>query len=153
MSDKIETTPIELLSNIDTSSLVKSLVNRRLELEAQQSEISSKAMAKQLEILDAYLKKVEEEQDDFEIPELLSVMKTLRELSSDGLSKTSTSLINNQLINVQGDVTVNPPSDIISSLSDAERHALQENLMKQLYTVSDTDIKESEESSDEDENS
>lgn len=153
MSDKIETTPIELLSNIDTSSLVKSLVNRRLELEAQQSEISSKAMAKQLEILDAYLKKVEEEQDDFEIPELLSVMKTLRELSSDGLSKTSTSLINNQLINVQGDVTVNPPSDIISSLSDAERHALQENLMKQLYTVSDTDIKESEESSDKDENS
>ena len=153
MSDKIETTPIELLSNIDTSSLVKSLVNRRLEVEAQRSEISSKAMAKQLEILDAYLKKVEEEQDDFEIPELLSVMKTLRELSSDGLSKTSTSLINNQLINVQGDVTVNPPSDIISSLSDAERHALQENLMKQLYTVSDTDIKESEESSDEDENS
>lgn len=146
MSDKPETTPIELLSNIDTSSLVRTLVNRRLELEAQQNEISSKAMTKQLEILDAYLKKVDEEQDDFEIPELLSVMKTLRELGSDGLSKTSTSLINNQLINVQGDVTVTPPSDIISSLSDAERHALQENLMKQLYAVSGFETQESEES-------
>lgn len=152
MSDKPGTTPIELLPNIDTSSLVRTLVNRRLELEAQQNEISSKAMTKQLEILDAYLKKVDEEQDDFEIPELLSVMKTLRELGSDGLSKTSTSLINNQLINVQGDVTVTPPSDIISSLSDAERHALQENLMKQLYAVSGTDTQETEESGDKDEN-
>lgn len=139
MSDKPETTPIELLSSIDTPNLVRTLINRRLELEAQQNEISSKAMTKQLEILDAYLKKVEEEQDDFEIPELLSVMKTLRELGSDGLSKTSTSLINNQLVNIQGDVTVTPPSDIISSLTDAERHALQENLMKQLYSVSGTD--------------
>lgn len=150
MSDKTETTPIELLSNIDTPNLVRSLVNRRLELEAQQNEISSTAMTKQLEILDAYLKKVEEEQDDFEIPELLSVMKTLRELGSDGLSKTSTSLINNQLINVQGDVTVSPPSDIISSLTDAERHALQENLMKQVYIVSGADSSQnSEESSEE----
>lgn len=150
MSDKTETTPIELLSNIDTPNLVRSLVNRRLELEAQQNEISSTAMTKQLEILDAYLKKVEEEQDDFEIPELLSVMKTLRELGSDGLSKTSTSLINNQLINVQGDVTVSPPSDIISSLTEVERHALQENLMKQVYTVSGADSSQnSEESSEE----
>ena len=149
MSDKTETTPIELLSNIDTPNLVRSLVNKRLELEAQQNEISSTAMTKQLEILDAYLKKVEEEQDDFEIPELLSVMKTLRELGSDGLSKTSTSLINNQLINVQGDVTVSPPSDIISSLTDAERHALQENLMKQLYTVAETDDQNFEEGSEE----
>lgn len=150
MSDKTETTPIELLSNIDTPNLVRSLVNRRLELEAQQNEISSTAMTKQLEILDAYLKKIEEEQDDFEIPELLSVMKTLRELGSDGLSKTSTSLINNQLINVQGDVTVSPPSDIISSLTDAERHALQENLMKQVYKVSGADSSQnSEESSEE----
>lgn len=150
MSDKIETTPIELLSNIDTPNLVRTLINRRLELEAQQNEISSKAMAKQLEILDAYLKKVEEEQDDFEIPELLSVMKTLRELGTDGLSKTSTSLINNQLVNIQGDVTVTPPPDIISSLSDAERHALQENLMKQIYSVSNSsNATESEEEGDE----
>lgn len=148
MSDK-DMTPIEILSNVDTSSLARTLINRRLELEAQQNEISSKAMTKQLEILDAYLKKVEEEQDDFEIPELLSVMKTLRELSSDGLSKTSTSLINNQLVNIQGDLTVNPPSDIISSLSDAERYALQENLMKQLYIVSGTDTQNSTESDDE----
>ena len=150
MSDKIETTPIELLSDIDTPNLVRTLINRRLELEAQQNEISSKAMAKQLEILDAYLKKVEEEQDDFEIPELLSVMKTLRELGTDGLSKTSTSLINNQLVNIQGDVTVTPPPDIISSLSDAERHALQENLMKQIYSVSNSsNTTESEEEGDE----
>lgn len=142
MDDKTGTTPIEILSSVDTSSLVRTLINRRLELESQQAQISSMAMTKQIEILAEYLKKVEEEQDDFEIPELLSVMRTLRELGTDGLSKTSTSLINNQLVNIQGDVTVVPPSDLISSLSDAERHALQENLMKQIYTVSGTAVSE-----------
>lgn len=145
MSPKEELTPIESLSNINTSDLVKTLVNKRLELEQKQNEISSKAMTKQIEVFNAYLEKVEDELEDFEIPELLSVMKTLREMGSDGLSKTSTSLINNQLININDNsINVNKPPDIISSLTDVERQSLQKMMLEQLHTVVSTDKTEDE---------